>query len=222
MRDRAQARGHRRPRPSLPARDPREGSRASSPAPDDELWAIVAYLRNVSTAKREESSGTAANGERIFGASCASCHRVNGRGGRLGPDLSRIAAGQTNQVLTRAIRDASASFTIGYEPMTLVTRDGQQVKGGGMTFTAIHTPGHTKGSVCFKLDVEGEPPILFSGDHLFAGSIGRTDLPGGSYQELMESMAEKILPMPDEVNDLPGHGPVTTVGRERVSNPFLL
>ena len=100
--------------------------------------------------------------------------------------------------------------------------DGQQVSGAGMTFTALHTPGHTKGSVCFKLDVEGEAPVLFSGDHLFAGSIGRTDLPGGSYQELMESMAEKILPMPDEVNVLPGHGPVTTVGRERVSNPFLL
>jgi hydroxyacylglutathione hydrolase len=100
--------------------------------------------------------------------------------------------------------------------------DGQQVSGAGMTFTALHTPGHTKGSVCFRLDVEGEAPVLFSGDHLFAGSIGRTDLPGGSYQELMASMAEKILPMPDEVNVLPGHGPVTTVGRERVSNPFLL
>jgi glyoxylase-like metal-dependent hydrolase (beta-lactamase superfamily II) len=100
--------------------------------------------------------------------------------------------------------------------------DGQQVSGAGMTFTAIHTPGHTRGSVCFKLDVEGEAPVLFSGDHLFAGSIGRTDMPGGSYQQLMESMAEKILPLPDEVNVLPGHGPVTTIGRERVSNPFLL
>ena len=100
--------------------------------------------------------------------------------------------------------------------------DGQQVKGAGMTFTAIHTPGHTKGSVCFRLEVEGEAPVLFSGDHLFAGSIGRTDLPGGSYQELMQSMAEKILPMPDDMNVLPGHGPVTTIGRERVSNPFLL
>src|SRR5687767_12094824 len=75
----------------------------SSPAPDDEIWAIVAYLRNVSTVRREESSGNIANGERLFGASCASCHRVNGRGGRLGPDLSRIAASQSNQVLSRAI-----------------------------------------------------------------------------------------------------------------------
>jgi glyoxylase-like metal-dependent hydrolase (beta-lactamase superfamily II) len=91
-----------------------------------------------------------------------------------------------------------------------------------MTFTAIHTPGHTRGSVCFKLDVEGEAPVLFSGDHLFAGSIGRTDMPGGSYEQLMQSMAEKILPMPDDVNVLPGHGPVTTIGRERKTNPFLV
>lgn len=100
--------------------------------------------------------------------------------------------------------------------------DGQQVSGAGMTFTALHTPGHTKGSVCFLLEVEGEPPILFSGDHLFAGSIGRTDLPGGSYEELMASMAEKILPMADDVQVLPGHGPTTSVGRERRTNPFLL
>ena len=100
--------------------------------------------------------------------------------------------------------------------------DGQRVKGAGMTFTAIHTPGHTRGSVCMLLEVDGEPPILFSGDHLFAGSIGRTDLPGGSYEQLMESMAEKILPMADDVQVLPGHGPVTTVGRERRTNPFLV
>ena len=98
-------------------------------APDDELWAIVAYLRNISTARPEESSGNVANGERIFAASCATCHRVNDRGGRLGPDLSRIAASQSNQVLSRAIRDASASFTTGYEPVTLVTHDGQQIRG---------------------------------------------------------------------------------------------
>jgi hydroxyacylglutathione hydrolase len=99
--------------------------------------------------------------------------------------------------------------------------DGRQVKGAGMTFTALHTPGHTPGSTCLLLEVEGEPPILFSGDHLFAGSIGRTDLPGGSYEDLMASMADKILPLPDEVRVLPGHGPVTTVGREKATNPFL-
>ena len=100
--------------------------------------------------------------------------------------------------------------------------DGERVRGAGMTFTALHTPGHTQGSVCFLLEIEGEPPVLFSGDHLFAGSIGRTDLPGGSFDQLLDSMAEKILPLPDDIPVLPGHGPTTTVGRERRANPFLL
>ena len=100
--------------------------------------------------------------------------------------------------------------------------DGQKVSGAGMTFTALHTPGHTQGSVCFLLDMEGEAPMLFSGDHLFAGSIGRTDLPGGSYEQLMVSMAEKILPLADDVVVYPGHGGTTTVGKERRTNPFLL
>jgi glyoxylase-like metal-dependent hydrolase (beta-lactamase superfamily II) len=99
--------------------------------------------------------------------------------------------------------------------------DGQKVSGAGMTLTCVHTPGHTQGSTCFLLQVEGEQPILFSGDHLFAGSIGRTDLPGGSYEQLMASMAEKILPMGDDTAVLPGHGPTTTIGRERAINPFL-
>jgi hydroxyacylglutathione hydrolase len=100
--------------------------------------------------------------------------------------------------------------------------DGERVSGAGMTFTALHTPGHTKGSVCFLLEMDGEAAVLFSGDHLFAGSIGRTDLPGGSFEELMASMEEKILPLADNVQVLPGHGPATTIGRERESNPFLL
>lgn len=70
--------------------------------------------------------------------------------------------------------------------------------------------------------VAGEAPLLFSGDHLFRGSIGRTDLPGGSFEQLMASMAEKILPLADEVRVLPGHGPATTVGRECRANPFLV
>ena len=98
--------------------------------------------------------------------------------------------------------------------------DGQKVSGAGLSFTAIHTPGHTRGSTCFFLEVEGEPPVLFSGDHLFRGSIGRTDLPGGSFDDLMASMAEKILPLPDEVVVLPGHGASTTIERERQHNPF--
>jgi glyoxylase-like metal-dependent hydrolase (beta-lactamase superfamily II) len=100
--------------------------------------------------------------------------------------------------------------------------DGEKITGCGMTFTALHTPGHTMGSVCFTLEIDGYPPVLFSGDHLFAGSIGRTDLPGGSFEALMESMAEKILPLPDELQVLPGHGGTTTLGQERRTNPFIL
>ena len=100
--------------------------------------------------------------------------------------------------------------------------DGERVSGAGMTFTAIHTPGHTQGSTCFLLEVDGEPPVLFSGDHLFAGSIGRTDLPGGSHAQLMASMTAKILPLDDAVRVLPGHGEITTIGKERATNPFLL
>jgi hydroxyacylglutathione hydrolase len=100
--------------------------------------------------------------------------------------------------------------------------DGQIVRGAGMTFTCLHTPGHTRGSVCLKLETDGQAPLLFSGDHLFAGSIGRTDMPGGSFQALMESMSEKILPLSDDTHVLPGHGAATTVGRERKTNPFLV
>lgn len=99
--------------------------------------------------------------------------------------------------------------------------DGTVVSGAGMRFTSLHTPGHTQGSVCLSLEAEGAPPLIFSGDHLFAGSIGRTDLPGGSFDALMASMAEKILPLDDDVLVLPGHGPTTTVGQERRLNPFL-
>jgi putative heme-binding domain-containing protein len=100
-----------------------------SSAPDDDLRAIIAYLRSIGTAGAgERSAGNAINGERIFSANCSRCHRVNGRGGRLGPDLSQIG-NQPRQALTRSIRDASASFTIGYEPVTLATRDGQQIRG---------------------------------------------------------------------------------------------
>lgn len=100
--------------------------------------------------------------------------------------------------------------------------DGDRVSGAGMTFTCLHTPGHTPGSVCFLLDVAGQGPILFSGDHLFCGSIGRTDTVGGSFDALMDSMADKVLPLPDETVVHPGHGPSTTVGWERRTNPFLV
>ena len=100
--------------------------------------------------------------------------------------------------------------------------DGTVVKGAGMSFEVLHTPGHTHGSVCLLARIGDSDPLLFSGDHLVAGSIGRTDLPGGSFDLLMDSMERKILPLDDALAVLPGHGPSTTVGRERRTNPFLV
>jgi hydroxyacylglutathione hydrolase len=96
----------------------------------------------------------------------------------------------------------------------------------GMRFGVDVAPGHTPGSVVFRLpgheeSGEATPPLLLSGDVLFAGSIGRTDLPGGSWEQMQASLATVILPMADETVVLPGHGPSTTIGRERAGNPFL-
>ncbi len=96
--------------------------------------------------------------------------------------------------------------------------DGQRLDLAGIAFDVVHTPGHTPGHCCFHIADEG---VLLSGDHLFAGSIGRTDLPGGSYEALMASMAGKVLPLPDSTVVLPGHGPTTTLAAEKQSNPFL-
>ncbi len=96
--------------------------------------------------------------------------------------------------------------------------DGDRLELAGLGVQVLHTPGHTPGHCCFLLPEEG---ILFSGDQLFAGSIGRTDLPGGDHDRLMRSMVDKVLPLPDDTAVLPGHGPATTIARERLSNPFL-
>ena len=95
---------------------------------------------------------------------------------------------------------------------------GQYLSLAGVELEVRLTPGHTPGHCCFYWEDEG---ILFSGDQLFAGSVGRTDLPGGSYEGLMSSMKSQVLTLEDEVRVLPGHGPDTSIGRERQFNPFL-
>ena len=102
--------------------------------------------------------------------------------------------------------------------------DGEVLHIAGLELTVDHAPGHTGGSVLFRLpeDPNGDDPeVCLSGDVLFAGSIGRTDLPGGDHGAMLRSLATKILPLRDEVVVLPGHGPQTTIGQERASNPFL-
>lgn len=94
---------------------------------------------------------------------------------------------------------------------------GHQLDLAGVGLTVIHTPGHTPGHCCFHLGSDG---ILFSGDQLFAGSIGRTDLPGGDMGALVESMRGRVMTLADDTRVLPGHGPETTIARERATNPF--
>lgn len=98
--------------------------------------------------------------------------------------------------------------------------DGDKVSLAGLDFGVRHAPGHTSGSVVFGLAAE-DAPLLFSGDVLFAGSIGRVDLPGGSMADMQRSLREVILPMDDATVVHAGHGPSTTIARERASNPFL-
>lgn len=101
--------------------------------------------------------------------------------------------------------------------------DGAELPLAGLTVRVDHAPGHTEGSVLFRLPGDGSSSAetCLSGDVLFAGSIGRTDLPGGDYGAMLRSLATKILPLPDDTVVLPGHGPATTIGAERSTNPFL-
>ena len=96
---------------------------------------------------------------------------------------------------------------------------GEKVSAGMHTAEVLHTPGHTEGSICLYFPVEQK---LIAGDTLFAGSIGRTDLPGGSMQKIIRSLHDTVLALPDETVVVPGHGELTTIGEERESNPFLV
>jgi hydroxyacylglutathione hydrolase len=96
--------------------------------------------------------------------------------------------------------------------------DTDNVQAGPLVAQVLHTPGHTEGSICLYFPLEKK---LIAGDTLFAGSIGRTDLPGGSFDKIIRSIHEKVLALPDETVVVPGHGPLTSIGEERESNPFL-
>jgi len=136
--------------------------------------------------------------------------------------------------------DAQAAW-IGWKPPEKVEvneflREGDAVRWGRFEAQVLHTPGHSKGSVCLYVpsdmpdtraaavaakSTKSEPGRLFAGDTLFAGSIGRTDLWGGSFESIMRSLKGKVLELPDDTIVYPGHGPTTTIGNERESNPFL-
>ena len=118
-----------------------------------------------------------------------------------------------------------AQFAVGTlfaEPRQVIEldRDGDKVELAGMTVVVDHTPGHTRGSVCFRV-TGGLERMTFTGDTLFKQSIGRTDLDGGSGRDLYTSIVEKLLVLDDATVVLPGHGPKSTIGAERRTNPFL-
>ena len=102
--------------------------------------------------------------------------------------------------------------------------DGATLELAGLRFLVDHAPGHTPGSITFRTPYDDQDisEVMFSGDLLFAGSIGRTDLPGGDHPTMLRSLATKVLTLPDDVVVLPGHGEQTSIGRERATNPFLL
>ncbi|MBZ5533140.1 MAG: MBL fold metallo-hydrolase [Acidobacteriia bacterium] len=132
-----------------------------------------------------------------------------------------ILMNQNDQALLKML-DVQASW-VGMRPPGAVKVDetvgeGSVLKIGNISGSVIHTPGHTEGSICLYLPQE---KTLIAGDTLFAGSIGRTDLPGGSFEKIMKSIHGQVLALPDDTIVVPGHGPMTTIGEERESNPFL-
>lgn len=114
-------------------------------------------------------------------------------------------------------------------PVDRWIEDGEEIAFGAIRAEVIHTPGHTPGSICLQFGLPAERsvhdpeslPRLYAGDTLFCGSIGRTDLPGGDTEAILRSIRERLLSLPDETIVIPGHGPLTAIGRERRMNPFL-
>ena len=122
--------------------------------------------------------------------------------------------------IARGAQESAKRFGMEAEPIPdpdVYVEDGMTVAVDGLSLHTLHTPGHTRGSVCYYTD-----ELLFSGDTLFQGSIGRTDLPGGDYKQEMASIVEKLLILPDETIVLPGHMQQTTIEQERQMNPFVL
>ncbi|MGH3519558.1 MAG: MBL fold metallo-hydrolase [Haloechinothrix sp.] len=123
----------------------------------------------------------------------------------LGPQLAAMFAGQVQMK----------------EPKEIIELAEEPLEVAGLRFTVDHTPGHTPGSVIFRLDTDEGGQVALTGDTLFAGSIGRTDLPGGDMAQMQATLRDKVLALADQTVVLPGHGGTTTIGAERAGNPFL-
>lgn len=123
------------------------------------------------------------------------------------------------QLPDTGVRFTGKPFPQAAEPDRLLTNEPESIQFGSITFETLYTPGHAPGHIAFYVPVLG---LVFGGDALFAGSVGRTDLPGGNHELLMRSIFEKLLPLGDDVKVLAGHMDITTIGKERKTNPFIL
>lgn len=123
-------------------------------------------------------------------------------------------------MLTNPMTNLSVMTGVAFsaEPAEIVIESDGRIELGPVTFDVLHTPGHTPGGICLYCSDDG---VVFGGDALFASSIGRTDFPGGNYEQLIESIKSKLLTLPDETKVYTGHGPATTIGTERQFNQYL-
>jgi len=125
---------------------------------------------------------------------------------------------QDGEMLTNPARNLSAWLgeQLSFKPADRLLEDGDTIQVGTVTLEVIHTPGHTPGGICLRAGKD-----LFTGDTLFARSIGRSDFPGGSHTTLIKSIKSKLLALPEDTKIYPGHGPTSTIGEEKRHNPFL-
>lgn len=135
------------------------------------------------------------------------------------PDVKIVAYKDEEAMLENPNLNQSPGFGVPYSTKAdILVSDGDELKVGDVTLKFIHTPGHTEGGMCIYVE---EAKALFSGDTLFRQSIGRTDFPGGSYKEIMDSIRKKLLVLPDDTNVFPGHMGTTSIGFEKENNPFV-
>jgi glyoxylase-like metal-dependent hydrolase (beta-lactamase superfamily II) len=130
-------------------------------------------------------------------------------------DAPMLASSESNLSSFLALRVTSPA------PDKLL-REGDTIRVGGLELKVIHIPGHSRGGICLLTESGDGKKIVFCGDTLFQSSIGRTDLPGGSHSQLISGIKKKLLTLPDDTRVYPGHGPPTTIGEEKLYNPFLV